>query len=347
MPHLLRPRDLADGEGNGSQNERSSLGENRIGKTLISLSISAVITLLSVSVSAAQGFRFVSWADTKSGTAALSAMSNQAKALNPALTIYPGDLCDSGPSTSCLTTWKNALNGGSNNGMFDITFAGRGNHDGDNASSSWVSFFNFAGVATRIGVTNYVEQSKNLTYSFDYQNAHFAALDAPGGDASTLSASQLTWLDSDLTTAESRGLTHAFIFFHGPEYYTDDHPDTLPQALITVLSTHSIVSATFHGHEHIMAYVHIDSSRISGVTRPWEEFVTGAGGTDRHSCNGSRSDWCDDTRNGFALAEVAGNTFTVSMYAQGNTTPIKTWTFAKDGGSGDSPSSAPQDLKTR
>src|SRR3989344_5987476 len=76
----------------------------------------------------AQAFRFVSWGDTKIGTSTLSGESNQAKALNPKFTIYAGDLVSSW-SIPAIEAWVVAVNGGNNNGMRDITFPVRGNHD--------------------------------------------------------------------------------------------------------------------------------------------------------------------------------------------------------------------------
>jgi hypothetical protein len=279
-------------------------------------------------------FRFVAWSDTQGGESILSALSQQAKALTPAaaFTIFSGDVCESGPSTSCLTSWKNAMNGGSSNGMFDIAFVARGNHDGVDGTgnlAAWQSFYNFSGVASAIGATNYQEQSPDLNYSFDYQNAHVVSMDCPGGDASTLTSAQFTWLDGDLAAAEGRGLTHAFIFWHGPEYYVDGHVDTAPQQLLAVLNKHAIVSATFHGHEHLQAWVHMDSTRYSSITRPWEEFIVSGAGADLYGCNSSRApNWCNEVH-GFATVDVSGKTFTVAMYAQGSTAPQKSFTFTK------------------
>jgi hypothetical protein len=281
-------------------------------------------------------FTFVSWGDTKDGTATLSAESTQAKTLNPNFTIYTGDLISSGTGSgtgaNTLDNWKNALNGSTNNGTFDITFPVRGNHD-TSTSTTWPTFFNLSGVASRIGATNYSELNKNATYSFDYGNSHFVGIDVTG-DVSTMSAGQIAWLDTDLNHAEARGLIHAFLFWHGPIYAVDDHCCAIPpDDLIKVLNKHPIVSATFHGHEHVIAYAHLDGSRITGdqgttLTHPFEEFVTGGGGASLYSCRSGRSDWCL-AANSFATISVSGTSFTVNAYQLGNTTPIKTWTFNK------------------
>ena len=45
---------------------------------------------------AASTFRFIVWADTKTGLSEFSALSSQVKAKHPLMTFYPGDLCESG-----------------------------------------------------------------------------------------------------------------------------------------------------------------------------------------------------------------------------------------------------------
>jgi len=283
-------------------------------------------------------FMFVSWADTKSARDVLAALSVQAKALNPKFTLYPGDLCDSF-STSCIQNdWKNAMNGYVNNGMFDISFVVRGNHDSGN-DAGWQSIFDMQGAANRVGATNYnyVSGLDDIVYSFDYGNSHFVGLDSLG-DANTLTSSQLTWLDNDLTSAEERGLAHAFIYFHGPIYCVDSHCSCTTSngcnddstsnngKIIPIINKHPIVSATFHGHEHLYAWVHVDNTRVSAVTHPWEEFVTGDAGAGPKTCLSGRTDYCM-TEHGFVTVDVDGPTVTVKFYKQGSTAIQKTVNF--------------------
>lgn len=281
-------------------------------------------------------FRFVSWADTKSGTSALTRLSKQIKALasQPVFTIYPGDLISSGSSLSSFQTWANALNGGTGNGMLDITFATRGNHD-SSATTTFTQFFQFGpesdstSIAHKVGATHYSSLNTDLTYSFDYQNAHFVGIDLPGGGVSSMSSAQITWLDQDLSAAEARGIKHAFLFWHGPIYYVDDHSSTASSALVKVLSKHPIISASFHGHEHVMAHVTLNSSRIPSLTTSFEEFVTGNAGAGGYSCSSGRSDYCQNYY-GFATIDVLSDTqFTVSIYKDGVSSPQWQKTFTK------------------
>ena len=275
---------------------------------------------------AASTFRFIVWSDTRTGLNELSALSSQGKAMNPLMTFYPGDLCKRGATRSCLDEWKKSLNGGSNTGLSQITFASRGNHDAA-STGTWQLYFNFLGVAESIGAVNFSSFRQNLTYSFDYDNSHFVMIDMPNGKgASSMDSETIAWLDADLTAAENRGLTLAFIAFHVPIYYVDGHPNVVSGRLIKVLNSHPIVSATFHGHEHVLAYVHIDKIRISTVTHPFEEFISGGAGANLYACKASRSNWCRSTF-GFFLVTVSGNSFTVEAYARGGRTALKTWHF--------------------
>lgn len=309
--------------------------------TILNLSNPLVLVQTPPSRAATGGFRFVSMGDTKSGTTTLAALSNQAKALSPVFIIYPGDLVSTGFSQGPMDTWKAALDGNNGNGMADKTFVVRGNHDSSNAAG-WQGFFDMAGMVSRVGGSNYSALNDDLTYSFDYSNAHFVGIDVTG-NASLITAGQTSWLDGDLSAAEGRGLTHAFIFFHGPIYYVDSHSGSVPLGLITVLNKHPIVTATFHGHEHVYAYVNMTSVRVPQITLPFAQFVTGNAGAGAYSCAAGRSDYCANVA-GLATVDVNGETVTVSIYQSGNGTPLKTFTLNKSGGP--QPTSPPQPTNT-
>lgn len=298
-----------------------------IGVILLSVIPLAITCNTAFSLPANSAFRFVIWSDTKTGLNEFSTLSNLIKALDPIMTLYPGDLCESGATTACLDLWKAALDGGMNNGLSAITFASRGNHD-SSSTSTWQSYFDFSAVASAIGATRYSSYAADLTYSFDLGNSHFVMIDLPISGASSMDSGTMNWLDDDLAAAESRRLTHAFIAFHAPIYYVDGHADSVAENLITVLNKHPIVSATIHGHEHVLAYVHIGSTRIQTVTHPFEEFVSGGAGASLYNCASGRSDWCQ-AGFGFFLINVSGSSFSVDAYLEGTTAPVKSWTFSK------------------
>ena len=274
-------------------------------------------------------FRFIVWADTKTGTADFTTESNQAKALKPPpnFTIYSGDLVESGFAAGPMATWKTAINGGTNNGMFDISFVVRGNHDSTDPAG-FAAFFNYDTVAATVGATNLTQQQKNLTYSYDYGNSHFVAIDVPD-DATLITAAQIAWADSDLAAAEARGLTHAFLNWHGPIYPVAEHCCPSVPAVIDMLNKHSIVTATFHGHEHTNAHVRINSTRYPNCTHEFDEFIEGAAGAGPQTCQTGRADDCFGAKNGFAVMDVSGKTLTATIYYVGSTTPLKTFTITK------------------
>lgn len=299
----------------------------------------SIFFLFFLSANAALAFQFVSWADTKNARSVLSELSDQVAVLNPVFTIYPGDLEDSGFTQSGMDAWKNAINGmltGStaSNGVFDKTFPVRGNHDGSNASG-WQGYYNLSATAARVGATNYSELAEDLTYSFDYGNSHFIGVDVPG-DVTKMTSAQISWIDGDLTAAEKRGLTHAFLYWHGPIYALDGHCcPTAPAALITVLNKHPIVTATFHGHEHVYTYTHINNSRIPGVTHEFEEFITGAAGAGPSSVQSGRYEYWMNAH-GFITVDIEGPKMTVNWYKRGSSAVQNTLTFTK-GTSGGTP----------
>ncbi len=290
-------------------------------------------------------FRFIAWADTKTGTSTLESESKIVNRLNPAFTIYPGDLinCTSSTNPSCFSngfsTWRNAFNGRGTNNLLNKSFITRGNHDA-NTDTLWRAKFNFAATAVRMGAAHYTEQSQDMTYSFDYGNSHFIGIDMPGGGVTTMSSAQITWLDKDLTAAEGRGLTHAFLFWHGPVYTMDGHCCKVASpALVNVLNKHPIVAATFHGDEHVVAYRHINRSRIPGITHEFEEFISGDAGAGPNTVVSGRADgWLNsngiwsssgtrNTAHGFLAVDVYRNSYKVSVYRL-NGTVAKTLSFS-------------------
>jgi hypothetical protein len=330
---------------------------------LIFALLGALVLIDQNQAQAAAPFRFISWADTKSDTDILSALSDQAVGLNPAFTIYEGDLESSGFTSSGMAEWKEAmdgqLTGDSNpNGMFDIVFPVRGNHD-DSNTSGWQAYFDFSQTATRVGATHYANMpgEEDLTYSFEYGNSIFIGVDVPG-DAGKITGAQINWIDGQLSDAEGRGLLHAFLYFHGPIYCVDGHCgcservcsiDSSVESLITMLNKHPIMSASFHGHEHTYAYTYLDESRIpaeggfEGITDPFHQFVTGDAGAGPKSCKSNRCDY-NMEKHGFVTVDVNGPDVTVSFYSMGNSSPEKVITYSQDGTPG--PTATPEPTST-
>lgn len=280
-------------------------------------------------------FTFVVWADTRGNYSTLATLSAQADTHDPAFTLYAGDGESNGFSAAGTNVLMAAIDGNSSNGLSARTFIVRGNHDALD-TAGWQQYYDLVGVARAVGATHYSAFTPDLTYSFDYQNSHFVAIDVPG-DADLITSAQTSWLDSDLAAAEARGLTHAFIYFHGPIFcveslhcqFTDSSGSYAPQTLIQVLNKHTIVSASFHGHEHVLAYTHVDSKRLPNLTHDFEEIVAGTAGAPNYTCDlPARTEWCDSV-NGFATVRVSGRAIAVDFHQQGILTPIKTVAFSK------------------
>lgn len=287
----------------------------------------------------AQTFRFVAWGDSRGtskgvDTAVFSPLSDQAAAYSPKFTLFSGDLCAKFART-CPSAWTTAINGKSGNGMFNITFVTRGNHDVGNKkiNALWQSYFDMEGTVSDLSATNFSQMTEDETYSFDYGNSHFVSVDVPG-DVNIITPTEITWLDSDIAAAEARGQVNTFIFWHGPIYCVDGHCNytttsgsDAPAALVDVLNKHATIKATFHGHEHVNTHTHIDSTRIPGLTHEFEQFVLGSAGAPPYTCdNTARFDFCNPTP-GFGVLDVSGSSITINVYLQNQTTAAYTLTF--------------------
>ena len=289
-------------------------------------------------------FRFISWGDSQDENENLSTAAKQASSLDPAFTIFNGDLESDGVVSDRMNIMTAAFGS-----LYPQTFLIRGNHD-DHVSGSaglWESYFTALNRPLPSGASNYVAMNASstyLTYSFDFSNSRFIGVDVPG-DADLLTSAELAFLDNRLTDAENLGLTHAFIYFHGPEYCVEsghcscssaNDGSCTPAAFVAIINKHPIVSATFHGHEHILGWVHMDSSRVAGLTHNYEEFLTSPSGGWTYNDNiyPARLDYYYPdmgTSQGFAAIDVNGASFTVNIYKVGTTAPVWSRTFAKSG----------------
>ncbi len=287
---------------------------------------------------ATTSFHFVMAADSRDGYTVLATLSRKMATLNPVFGFFPGDLCGSFDVTCINNTWKPAMDGNNNDGMLAKTFVSRGNHD-NGTLSTWQGLWDFSAMATRVGATHFTAPTSDATYSFDYGNSHFAVIDLPQGGSSTWTSSEISWLDSDLTAAENRGIVHEFLFSHGPMYsVTTEHGSGHPSAaLIAVLNKHRI-SAGFHGHEHITAYAHVTTSREPGINS-YEQFTMGRAGAPAYSVS-EPVDWHAD-QNAFADVAVSGNNFTVTVYSEsGSAIFSKTFTDGTTSGPTPTPSAS-------
>jgi hypothetical protein len=102
--------------------------------------------------------------------------------------------------------------------------------------------------------------------------------------------------------------------------------------LVNLISAHSIVTASFIGHEHLKSVTFFgpSDSRLT-MSHNYEQVISGGAGGGNYPCVTSRlrtGDYCGSYE-GFANVTVNGSSVTVAFYKTGNTTPMKTITFTK------------------
>ena len=291
-------------------------------------------------------FSFASMGDGQAERAYFTSTVNQIKNLNPALILYNGDLQDTGFVLTQINPMINVLKTAN---VFNKTFLVRGNADNnvEGSAALWENYFETAPNIKVLPpyVTNKAalnSSSDHLNYSFDYGNSIFIGLDVPG-DIDFLEQAEMDFLNSRLTYAEGQGLTHAFIFFHGPEYpVTSVHSlcsgradaGCTPPSLMTIINDHPIVTATFHGHEHVLGWTHMDNTRVTGLTRSYEQFITSPSGSGTYNeyLYPERVDYVYpdmDNSQGFATISVDGLSFTYNIYKVGTAQPVWSHTFSK------------------
>jgi hypothetical protein len=293
-------------------------------------------------------FTFGSMGDGQAMATNFAGTAKQLSSLNPRFVLFNGDLEDNGVTSSEIDPMIAGLK---NAGLFNQTFLIRGNHDNHVSGSAalWESYFETSPNIRILpaGVTDYVSLSSStdkLNYSFIYGNSMFIGLDVPGA-VNLLTSTQLTFMDARLSNAESRGLVHAFIFWHGPMYCVESTHCTCtakadgsctPAALVSVINKHPIISAFFHGHEHILGWTHMDNTRVSGLTGSFEEILTSPSGgwTYNSYLFPARMDYTYmsmGTSQAFGAITVNGSSFTVNLYKVGLSAPVWTKTFTKGG----------------
>lgn len=298
------------------------------------------INILITPTSSPTSFSFVMLSDAQDNGVKLPDTANQASDLNPNFGIFCGDLESEGVTQELMDVEINALSS-----LYPKMFFVRGNHDDliPGSAQLWQSYFTTANRSLPAGVINYSalnSTSSYLNFSFDYGNSRFIGLDVPWG-ADMLTKSELNFLDERLTDAESNGLIHAFLFFHVPPYCTESNHcacsakndySCTPSAIIAVINKHPIVDAIFSGHEHLLAWTHMDNTRVPELTHSYEQFLTAPSGANTYNevLYPDRVDYIDmQDGQAFGYVTVNGNSFTVYFYRVGTTEPVWTKTFTE------------------
>jgi predicted phosphodiesterase len=203
-------------------------------------------------------FSFGIFGDTKEFSASnpngnLEKAVAQVKGLDLKAVFVMGDLiksCDDGCEKK-FNDWKSVMEP-----ILSKTYEVVGNHDrtgGDSDDAVWQKVFNLP----QNGPTGY----KELAYSFDIGNSHFAVLDSEKPKTNIVDSNQRNWLDQDLAASSK---LHKFVFYHEPAFQVaqdaEDGLDAKPaerDALWNIIKKYK-VDAVFNGHAHIYARKNID-----------------------------------------------------------------------------------------
>ena len=231
---------------------------------LLALSFVLLMILLGVSSAYSAPFSFIAMADSRGSTngvndAVLSDIVDLILQEDAAVVLFPGDLvngsCTDSILTSQLNHWRDVMAPIYNSNMYGAkVYAGPGNHDICYSGSElvWQSIFSDLPSDGPAGETN-------MTYSFDYMNAHFIMLNTDrAGNIHTIN---YDWLANDLA---STTMEHIFVFGHDPAFPAGPH---LGSSLDYYLNQRDAfwqllvdydVDIYFAGHEHLYNHINVD-----------------------------------------------------------------------------------------
>lgn len=181
-------------------------------------------------------FRFVVFGDTGSGSANQAAVALRTLTAAPDLVLISGDVVyDSGASSELDPHYFVPFAGLIDHIPF---YPALGNHDVISAKGSSL----LGAVYLPVNDTDGTEQF----FSFDYANAHFAAVNSSA--SLTPGSLQWSWLDSDLGRSQARW---KIVYFHHPPYSSSSHGSSfgIRQSLTPLFDKHH-VDLVFSGHDH-------------------------------------------------------------------------------------------------
>lgn len=205
-------------------------------------------------------FSFAVFGDTKEFKANdpngnLEKAVGQTKSMDLKAFFVMGDLiksCDGGAKcTQSFNDWKSVMAP-----VLAKTYEVVGNHDrtgGDKADAVWQKEFSLP--------QNGSDGYKELVYSFDIGNSHFAVVDSEKPKGNIVNSVQRDWLDKDMVASSKE---HKFVFYHEPAFQAaqdaEDGLDAQPaerDAFWNIIKKDK-VDAVFNGHAHIYARKKID-----------------------------------------------------------------------------------------
>jgi hypothetical protein len=163
-----------------------------------------------------------------------------------------------------------------------------GNHETENTAKvaqpflerSWLRdmapYITRGGNGPATGVDGYTTDQSRMTYSFDFQDAHFVTISTDGTSKDWHVPT--TWVASDLAAAHARTTTkHIFVFAHKPAYAYPGVPtdglafDAASRDLFWSSMVNNNVEALFSAHNHVFW-------RGQPTGKTWQ-VIAGNGGT--------------------------------------------------------------------
>ncbi len=174
---------------------------------------------------------FCAMGDSRDNPGVFSIIVGKANAVNPALTLFTGDLCAS-DTASLYDTWFGA----------------------------WEQLGDHAPIAPALGnhestAVNYLHRfalpNNERWYSFNYSSIHIIVL-STSLDSYTPGTTQYSWFVNDLMQA-SNDSAHPWkiVMFHNPPYNKGGHDgDTGVQTYLAPLLSRHKVDVVFNGHNH-------------------------------------------------------------------------------------------------
>jgi hypothetical protein len=182
-----------------------------------------------------EGFRFLVMGDSNAFYDLYANLQVAAGTYAPLFTLFTGDLVHEG---SMQSEWEDWFKAGGNLLATIPTMTVHGNHEA--MATGYFALFAMPGIEE--------------IYSFDWGNVHFVVLnDTPAAGDTDLTTRQATFLDQDLTAAESRAVPPTWIVtsHHRPMFSSDpEGGNTTVRAAWQPIYEKHHVDVDFNGHAH-------------------------------------------------------------------------------------------------
>lgn len=220
-------------------------------------------------------FKFAIFGDThykKSRTKNLDRAVELIKGQDVDLVFTTGDnlsKCEDGLCKTRLRGW-----GRSFGPLATKLFVATGNHDvnveNEETFEHWREYMNLP--------KNGPEGFEELTYSFDYGNAHFVVLTTNKPEHHKINDKQLDWLKKDLKNNQKKNM---FVFFHESAFPIKDKVeesldvDEEQRDKLWAIIDQNNVTAVFSGHEHLNSRRLIDEKVFEGAKNGVYQFIVG------------------------------------------------------------------------